>query len=180
MKRLILLRHAKSSWSSGERDIDRPLNKRGAKDAPVMASQLFRLKLIPDLILCSPAKRTRETCDLIVRKFKPSPKVTVREGLYLAAPRDILSAIQKANIEHDTIMVIGHNPGMEVLATSLASPEHSDRNALCQLSMKFPTCALASFEFSGDDWSGVDVQSGALTHFLTPKEIKKSDLRAFH
>ena len=107
-----------------------------------------------------------------MRKFRPSPIVEVHDELYLAAPRDILSLVQKADNTHQCIMVIGHNPGTEMLATGLASPAHSDRQALCQLSMKFPTCAFACLEFATDDWAGVKVQGGALTHFMRPKDLR--------
>jgi len=118
---LTLLRHAKSSWNNQQQaDHDRPLNKRGNRDAPDMAHRLVANNSIPSLILCSSARRTRETAAHLLDVFgEPSPEIYYDEALYLASPHSILAALEQVpdNIRH--VMVIAHNPGIEDLSAEL-------------------------------------------------------------
>ena len=163
--RLILTRHAKSDWSEpGQDDYDRPLNHRGRRDAPRLGAWLTSRGDVPDLILCSSAERTRETCDLVVAALPGPPQVRHIVALYHAGPEIILSEIMKA--EGRVVMVIGHNPGIGLLALGLlheppANPRLRD----------FPTAATAVVDFGVDQWALVAPGGGALRDFITPDDL---------
>jgi phosphohistidine phosphatase len=163
--RLILTRHAKSDWSEpGQEDFDRPLNARGRRDAPALGRWLNSRGDVPDLVLCSAAARTRETCDLILPAFPGPPQVRQIVALYHASPEIILSEILKA--EGRSVMVIGHNPGIGALALALlhqppANPRLRD----------FPTAATAVIDFGVDSWAQVRTGGGSLRDFVTPDDL---------
>lgn len=172
MKRLLLLRHAKSDWADGGLDdFDRPLAPRGEAAAPVMGRYLKSRKLIPDLVLCSAAKRTRQTWDLVAPELKTAPEVRFRRGLYLAPPGRMLDALRKAPAAVKTLMLIGHNPGMAGLALRLAGGGR--KKALAALAEKFPTTALAVIDFDVADWDSVADGAGRLTAFVRPRDLTK-------
>lgn len=170
MLRLALLRHAKSSWDSPELDdFDRPLNDRGRGAAPVMGQMLASLNFKPDVILCSPAKRTRETLTCIEPTFTSRPaSIMFDDALYLASAADILERIRAVAAPAAPVLVIGHNPGLHTLATRLA--QSGDSGQLARLNSKFPTAALAVFSFPHASWADVDHYSGHLEAFITPKD----------
>ncbi len=171
MKRLSLLRHAKSSWAdTGQRDFDRPLNARGRDAAPIMGALMAKSDLAPDRILCSTAARTRETLSLLLPRLRTEPIVEFRDDFYLADPQVMLAAVREADPLSHHILIIAHNPGLEVLAMRLTDPERSDIAALARIAEKFPTAALASFE-GPDTWAEFDKGACALDFFATPKEI---------
>ncbi len=171
MKRLSLLRHAKSSWNDSTKDdFDRPLNKRGRAAAVLMGAFVEENTGAPDCVLCSSAVRTRETLDLIAPLFSARPHIEYSRGLYLASPPDILKAIGAAPQQYAHILVIAHNPGLHMLALDLADPARSRAPELGRLAEKFPTAALAHFEFDIADWDEPLRRRGALLHFATPKE----------
>jgi phosphohistidine phosphatase len=112
MLTLSLLRHAKSSWADSRlKDIDRPLNERGEKDAPRMGGHLARQGLVPDLVLCSPAVRTRQTLALVLPHLKPSPEIVYDDALYPGTPPAILKRLRNVAAEVRHAMIVGHNPG---------------------------------------------------------------------
>ncbi len=117
-----LVRHAKSSWKSqNQADYDRPLNKRGVRDGPVMAKRLASRQCIPDLVLCSAARRAQETAAFLYDEFQLNPEqFQLHEELYLASPYTLLDALSKvpASVKH--VMVVAHNPGLEALSDLLA------------------------------------------------------------
>ena len=121
IKTLILMRHAKSDWGNENLpDIDRPLNARGVKDAARMGKELKQRGLVPDLILCSPALRTRQTAEgLTGAEGLSGVPVQIIESLYGAAPRTLLSALQSAPENCECVMVLAHNPGIGELAEGL-------------------------------------------------------------
>lgn len=148
--RLILMRHAKSDWANeGLSDHDRPLNDRGKRDAPRIADWLGENRLVPDLILCSSAARTRETCALMLSQWESPSKVHFSKRLYLAAPQTIFSVIAEDAIMPDeesasapaTVLVLAHNPGMSEAAGWLMGQM-----------VEMPTAALVAFDFQGDRW----------------------------
>lgn len=144
MKRLTLLRHAKSSWAdSGQQDFDRPLNKRGLHDAPLMSQRLLERGSTPELILCSAANRTRQTAQFIVDTHGlTSSAITFHEDLYLASAGTLLDFIQQTKEAVSHMMVIAHNPGLETLGRQL----HPDApNALA-------TCAVLDFSLHSDSF----------------------------
>ena len=164
---LLFLRHAKSSWDDPALDdFDRPLNARGRDAAARMGAYIIREDLTPDIIVCSSAARTRETHAIMAEALSvgsgeperaPLPTTLILDALYLAAPRDILRAIDAAPPAR-RLMVIGHNPGMQDCALTLADKAASAPAALAALAEKFPTGALAIFRrLEGDRTTGGDV-----------------------
>jgi phosphohistidine phosphatase len=170
MRRLMLLRHAKSDWSSpGMRDRERPLNARGSGDALTMGVYLARHGLIPDRILCSPAERTRQTVAGIVKDWPNGVDITYADRLYEATPETILSLIRAVAPEVHVLLVIGHNPGLQETARLLIAA--GDVGTRERLQEKFPTAALAVIDFAVDGWSKLHRHSGRLDRFVTPRWI---------
>src|SRR5258708_1538136 len=120
MRRLMLLRHAKSDWSTpGQRDHDRPLNARGREAAPKMGAYMVRHALIPDLIVASTAKRVVETLDLLLPAFDKPPKVAADAAVYEASPHALLASIKQTPRAAHSLLMVGHNPGLAALAELL-------------------------------------------------------------
>lgn len=164
MKQLLLLRHAKSSWASPDvEDIDRPLNKRGRRNAVQMGEWIAGNGWEPDHVLCSSSRRTRETWERAGLQGSP----TFSDAVYLAEPEDLLWQIR--DMEADRLLVIGHNPGMAVLAHQLANadPEH-DRF------LDFPTASLVVLEFDIESFSEVEPGAGQVKAFLTPHDLAET------
>ena len=169
MLKLVILRHAKSSWDDpAEDDFDRPLNARGRKAAPEAGEMLRAMKIAPDLILCSPAKRTRETLDLALPEIVSAkkPKITYDERLYLATAPALLECLRDTGHDAASIVLIGHNPGLHSLAVALAGT--GEQELLAEMSEKFPTAAIAVLSFDGSEWRKVTPGSGQLQAFWTP------------
>lgn len=153
------------------RDFDRPLNARGRSAAPLIGAYCAKNGVTPALILCSPAARTRETLALIAPFLRHRPPVIFKDALYLASADRLIEEIRAAPKSDKSVMVIGHNSGLEEAAYALADTETSDPPALQDLARKFPTGALASLEFKTDLWTDVSIGSGGLTRFVTPRSI---------
>lgn len=169
MKQLLLLRHAKSSWADPAlADFDRPLAERGVKAAMLMGRQLAARDWLPEMALVSPALRTRETWRLVSAELSTPASVEFADALYAASVADILGQIRHVMAKTDTLLVLGHNPGLEDFARTLASPR-SEAEALRRLGEKFPSAALARFVFDGN-WA--DLSSARLTHCLWPKDLR--------
>ena len=162
MKRLTLVRHAKSDWSlPGQDDWDRPLNKRGQRDAPEMARRLRSRRLKPDLILSSPAVRALSTAAVMARELKvPAAHVMQDERLYLASPTDLLAVIRERGGAAKHVMVFGHNPGITECANRLSTGEHIDN---------LPTCGVFTGLFDVAAWSELGWDSGREVEFDYPK-----------
>jgi phosphohistidine phosphatase len=174
MKTLILMRHAKSAWDAGQvSDHNRPLSDRGRETAPAMGQWLKAQKLKPDLILCSTATRVSETLDLLRPSLPPETPVKALEALYMALPREILTVLAKVKEKDkvDTLMVIGHNPGIGSLAHWLAG--QGDKRALERMKDKFPTAAVAVIDFDIPAWRDIEGEQGTLRQFMTPRELSK-------
>ncbi|MEQ9570095.1 MAG: histidine phosphatase family protein [Longimicrobiales bacterium] len=174
MKRLILFRHAKSSWDDPDLDDHaRPLAPRGNRAAPAMAHWFAETKQLPARVLCSDAVRTRQTWDRVAEVWDslagPLPDVGFHPGLYLASPRRILGLVAQDAGDADTVMVVGHNPGMHDLARTLAVP--GSTKAHRRLAAKFPTAAAAVLEFDVDRWDELDAGQGRLAAFMRPKDL---------
>lgn len=170
MLRLALFRHAKSSWDDPALDdFDRPLNERGRQAAPLMARLLASLNFTPDLVLCSPAQRTRETLELAKPHVTPaSGAIIFDEALYLASADVILERIRAAGDGARAMLVIGHNPGMHVLACRLAA--NGDAAEIKRVYDKFPTAGLALYSFPQDSFAAIEPETGHLDSFMTPKD----------
>jgi phosphohistidine phosphatase len=174
MIRLLLLRHAKSDWSdTGLADRDRPLSKRGRESAPVVGRHMTEQGWIPDLVLSSPAARTRQTVGLVLDRLGTSPNIIFDESLYdFGGGEGLLASIQEHGGKVPTLMVVGHNPAMERLAMMLAG--HGDADLRAAMERKFPTAALAVIEFEAKAWAAIKPGKGTLVAFLTPKGLAAS------
>lgn len=169
MKRLLLLRHAKSAWPENVADHDRPLADRGRRDAPRMGAYIAAAGFLPDFALVSSARRTQETWALVAPALaKPCPSRTVT-SIYQAEPSAILTAIRQAPAESQTLLVIGHNPGFEDVASLLAPDGEAD--TLARLRAKYPTAGLAVITFDSKTWADVAAGAGWLQTFVTPKTL---------
>ena len=168
MKRLYLLRHAKSSWDDPALDdVDRPLAARGRRAAPRMGAYMRERGYRPAIALCSPARRAEETWTLVRGALGCAPAEETRPGIYGAAARDLLRMVQLIDGRHPSAVLIGHNPGVEMLAAALAD----DRAAVPG---RFPTAALAAFEFEADGWTGARAGRGRLVEFVRPRDLAPS------
>ena len=161
MKRLTLVRHAKSSWrDSSLSDRDRPLNGRGKSDAPLMGERLAARGARPSLILTSPAKRARRTAKIVAAKIGyPLEFLQTERGLYLADVSQLLKTIQLQETSFNDLMLFGHNPGLLELVVELTG-ERIDH---------FPTCAMAAIECDIEDWTELTADSGKLVFLDYPK-----------
>jgi phosphohistidine phosphatase len=167
-RRLLLLRHAKSAWPEGVPDHDRPLAERGETAAPAMGNHMAREHLIPDLALVSDARRTRETWDLVKSRLPGTIETRVTPALYDASGSRMLDVLRKTEAEADTVLMIGHNPGLQELALMLVG-EGQARDAMAG---KYPTGALAVIDFAVGDWPSVEPGCGILADFLTPRMLR--------
>lgn len=168
-KKLLLLRHAKSAWPEGVEDHERPLAPRGIKAAPVMAAYMQNQGLLPELALVSTALRTRSTWELVA-PYLGACVMRQEAGLYEASATDILRVIQGTDDTTGTLMLVGHNPGLEILAAQLmlgGAPE-----AEAAMRKKFPTAALAVLSLDIASWAEADAQTAMLERFITPKMLK--------
>ncbi|MEM9357740.1 MAG: histidine phosphatase family protein [Pseudomonadota bacterium] len=171
MRELILFRHAKSSWTDlSLDDHDRPLNARGRQAAPTMGAFMRENAITPDLILCSTSVRTRETLALAFPgpEEKRSP-VIFTEEIYEAPPGVLMACVQTVDDSVRSLMVLGHNPGSQMLALQLAATGEGD--ALRRLSGKFPTAAMARIMFEAESWRDIPNARGHLAQFITPKQL---------
>jgi phosphohistidine phosphatase len=170
MLRLMLLRHAKAERSRpGEKDHERVLAERGRDDAPKLGAYMIRHAFVPDHVVVSTSTRTRETWELVAGAFKHLPPVEFDRRIYEASPQAILNVIKEADSQIGTLLVVGHNPGLQELATQLVAV--GDTDALRRLKEEFPTSALAVISFMVDGWSRVHGHAGRLEHFVTSKQL---------
>jgi phosphohistidine phosphatase len=159
-----LLRHAKSSWDEpGLPDRDRVLAPRGRKATRRIADHLERERIRPDLVLCSPAARTRETLERI-HDALGEPEVAFDERLYGATDDELLSCLREAPAEISSIMLVGHNPGLADLLVLLAEPGSDLPEAV-------PTGALATVRFTAESWGELAPGGGTLDGFVVPREL---------
>ena len=175
MRRLLLLRHAKTERESPSgQDRDRRLDGRGREDAPVIGRYLADEKIVPDLVLVSPATRTRETFDLLAEDLKPRPAMQVIAGLYGADASELLQIIRMAGQANSSVaksmMVVAHNPGLHELSLALIGKARAqDREALED---NLPTSGLAVFKFATDTWDDLAIRHGTLERFISPKLLR--------
>jgi phosphohistidine phosphatase len=165
-RRLLLIRHAKSSWGDASLpDRERPLAGRGRKAAERMGAHLRNEGLRPDAVLCSPSRRTRETLELL--EF-PAAEVAYLDELYGASAHDLLASAREVRENAEVVAVIGHNPGVQDLSIELARDDAAA--GAVRLRQKFPTCAVAIFDVDGA-WHDVATGRVRLASFVVPKEL---------
>lgn len=166
MKRLILIRHAKSSWSNAETaDRDRPLNLRGQQAAESVGAWLTQEGLQPDQVLSSSATRCRQTWQGISVSLKADVPVNFEAGLYLAGPMEMLAHLHKATGQ--TVMMLGHMPGIGDFARSL----RRDPPPAHEMFQKYPTGAVTVLDFRIDDWREAQLGTAVFVRYMTPKEL---------
>ena len=163
MKTILLLRHAKSDWGDRDMaDIDRPLNRRGQTAAPVMAAWIANQGLCPEVVLCSTARRTRETLALVRPAFPHAVSEVLDEALYLAEVPVLLARLRGLAETVGTALVIAHNPGLEDLAAELSS-----------FAGHMPTAGLVVIRFDVTSWAQISPGGGTLAAFVTPKGLQQ-------
>ena len=162
MKKLTLIRHAKSDWhSAAVTDFDRPLNERGKKAAPLMGQRLAERGSSPDLLLSSPAKRARQTATNIAQQINyPEPEIEYNETIYDASLETLINIVRQLDDYSTDIILIGHNPGFSELGQWL-SPEATDW---------LPTCGLLELELPIGDWTEADEGCASLLLYDYPKK----------
>src|SRR4029453_13055401 len=162
MKTLLVLRHAQSGWNdSALDDHERPLNKRGRRDAPRMGELVRQYGLIPDVVLSSDAVRARLTAETVARAAGYAGKILLDPQLYMASPADILSLLPTVRENAETVMIVGHNPGLEKLVEQLTG-ERQD----------LPTAALAQIGLPIDRWRDLKLSTrGTLVGLWRPEDL---------
>ncbi|NIS80425.1 MAG: histidine phosphatase family protein [Anaerolineales bacterium] len=164
MKRLYLVRHSKSSWKNpGLTDFDRPLNKRGKRDAPFMGALLMERGVFPDIILSSPAKRALRSAKIIAEEIEyPLEEIVTLPELYMASAHELLDLIRYLDDVYAEVMLFGHNPGFTDLANFLT--EYDVDN--------IPTSGVFCVDFDVLSWGEVSEGSGKVAFFDYPKKFR--------
>ncbi|HJU98672.1 MAG TPA: histidine phosphatase family protein [Jiangellaceae bacterium] len=157
---LVLLRHAKSAWPDDVPDSERPLAKRGRRDAPAAGRWLQDRELVPEVALVSSARRAVETFELVAAELSARPRGTVTAAAYGASAGDLLDLVHGLADDVGSVLLVGHNPGIGRLASVLDEAGQPVR--------EFPTSALAVFDVDGD-WSAVDPGTARLVAFAVPR-----------
>jgi phosphohistidine phosphatase len=171
MKKLTLLRHAKSSWDDPvARDFDRPLNDRGARAAKVIGLYMKREGLGFDHVIASPAVRVIETIDHVVPSYGTRIEPTWERRVYLASSATLMDVLREADDKADSILMIGHNPGMEDMILDLI-PEDSGCKLRDAVYEKYPTAAIAEIEIDIDHWRDIERDKGRLIRFVRPRDL---------
>ncbi len=162
MKRLLVFRHAKSSWDNPNlSDFERPLNDRGRKAAPFMGKLLLERDLLPDFILSSPAKRAKQTSKHFKKAAGLDREIKFDKRIYEASPNALVHIISETKDKHQSAMIVGHNTGFEDLVLALTGKYE-----------RMPTAAVAVVDFDVESWSEIRKGSGILIEVLRPREQK--------
>lgn len=184
MAKLVLLRHAKSAWPEVS-DHERPLAPRGRRDAPAAGRWILLSGHLPDLVLCSTARRTRETWQLAQPEMGSTAQVRFEDGVYRATATGLLSIIRRTAPEVATLMVIGHDPAIPEVALMLAGQvaaadpgggpagQRERPDPLRRMQVKFPTAAVAVLELTGVTWSQLSPGQARLLEFMIPRDISR-------
>ena len=163
MKTLYLLRHAKSSWKDESLlDIERPLNGRGRRASQTVGGFLKREKIIPDLVLSSSAIRARQTTDIVIEAAKLSTDVRFDERIYEADTRRLLEVLNQVEKSKKTVLLVGHNPGLEDFLKMLTGAVET-----------MPTATLSKVVLSASNWADVGDKGATLEWVVKPKELQK-------
>ncbi len=162
MKSLYLIRHAKSSWDNpGLNDLERPLNKRGKQNAPMMGKLLNKLGVLPDLIISSPAKRAISTAKRIALETGyPESNISSNKLLYMAGVNDFIEVIMNTGDKINKLMIFSHNYGITDFANYIS--ESNIEN--------IPTCGVVKIDFDFDSWNKIKKEKGKLVFFEYPKK----------
>ena len=166
MKTLFLMRHAKSSWKEdGLDDHERPLKKRGKKDIKLIAKVMKKNNFNPDLIITSSAVRAKDTADLLAEALGYKGKIVVSDDLYMGEPADYMKILQGIKDKYDSVLIVGHNPGLEAYLQII----DGEIEAL-------PTAGLGYLMLAIDEWSEITLETmGDLVGFWKPKDLREED-----
>lgn len=160
MKRLFIIRHAKSDWNDTSLDdYDRPLNKRGLTNAPFMGKILKEKNILPDVIISSPAVRAITTAELIAKEIGYDKVIIQNQYIYDAYVTSLQETVSYINDTNNTAFLVGHTPGVSALAYMLANSKES-----------FPTCAVLEIEFNCDSWMDVSKENSTIISYDFPKK----------
>lgn len=161
MKRLLLCRHAKSSWKDGTlADFDRPLNKRGRENAPAMGKRLRKMGVQPELVVSSPARRALDTARLLAGELGiPAKKIQVIAEVYDSFPAKLLQIVQGFDDGLATVLMVCHNPEITMLANILGVPDLEN----------VPTGGIVALDFAVGSWALIDEGGGTLAFFDYPR-----------
>lgn len=170
LRRLVVLRHAKSAWPMGVPDHERPLAPRGRRDAPAAGRALLETDCLPDLAVCSTAVRARHTWELASAQWGTPPPVRYDRRVYAGAVPKLLHVVHEVPDEVRTLLLIGHNPGLEELVLELAGDALD--NALDDVRTKFPTSATAFLSWRGETWASLTQGTALLTDMIVPRGKK--------
>jgi phosphohistidine phosphatase len=163
MKKLYIIRHAKSSWDDMQLDdFDRGLNKRGRINAPMMAERLKKKDVMPDIILCSKAKRAKKTAKNIASGIGFSKKIKYDDAIYEALPNTLHRKIKKIKNKHDTAFLIGHNPELNMVAEDFVD-----------FNENIVTCGIVEIEFDCKSWGEVSRENARFISYDYPKKQHK-------
>ncbi len=168
---LTLFRHAKSGWNDPvARDFDRPLNARGEKAAVLMGTWMKREGLTFDHVVASPAVRVIDTIDQFVKGTGDRIDAKWDRRIYLASSATLLDVLRDQSDEYKSVLMVGHNPGMEDLVFDIVPDDGSSplRDVVWE---KYPTAAIARMELDIDSWTKIDRKCGKLTHFIRPRDL---------
>jgi len=170
VKTLLVLRHAKSDWGdAGADDHDRRLAPRGHRGAELLAAHFARTHVAPDVVLCSTARRARETLELAQPGLPSSTRVYFERRLYGAGVDELLERIDEVPDDVGSVLLVGHNPGLKDLVIALTA--HGNRALRERVETKFPTAAFATIDLDVERWADVQPGTGTLVAFVTHKDL---------
>ena len=171
-RRLILLRHAKSAWPDDVTDHERPLAPRGRRDAPAAGKWLRKSDYVPDRVLCSTARRARETWQLAEENLGSHPPAALEDRVYGASTADLLALARLTSADVHTLLIVGHDPAMRELTLELASERTGDAESeeLARVRAKYPTASIAVLSFTGG-WAELSPGQAWLEVFATPSDF---------
>lgn len=168
MRRLMILRHAKSGYPDGVEDHERPLAQRGREAAPCMAAYMAGELLLPDAAVVSTALRTRQTFALVASALGNPPHRFERR-IYEAPSDQLMRVVAETPDSTPSLLLVGHNPGCAELAARLTG--FGDRYAFARMTTKYPTCGLAVLDLDVESWADIVERCGRLERFVTPASI---------
>lgn len=160
MKKLYIIRHAKSSWSDAAlNDFERPLNKRGKANAPIMGKRLKKKGIMPDIIISSTAKRAKSTAEMIVKEIGYEKKVLFNENIYEASVDEFRKILTALDDKQSTVFLVGHNPELNMLV-----------DYYVKFYENIPTCGVVEIEFDCERWAEIEPKNAKLLSFDYPKK----------
>jgi phosphohistidine phosphatase len=170
--RLLILRHAKSARPPATDDFDRPLCEEGRAAAPLIGNWMSARAIEPALVLCSSARRSKDTLALVLPHFRSDPEIRFEPGLYLAGVPSLLQTV-RATAPKSPLMLVGHNPGLQEFGLAvLNSHQPGDATKRAgEFARKFPTAGLAVIDFTIDEWQALKPGLGILADFVRPKTL---------